>query len=68
MVIFVAPLRRFLFWLLVGRELVKEQKKYQKQQAPKKKEGEISIDYMPNEADKNRYEGGQYVDYEEVKD
>lgn len=66
LIIFVAPLRRFLFWLLVGRQLVNEQKK-QAKQTKKRKEGEITVEYVPP-GDKSRFEGGQYVDYEEVKD
>jgi hypothetical protein len=66
---FVAPLRRFLFWLIVGKQMVKEQKKYNQQnQAKSKPEGEIKVDFIPkdrNDFDKN---GGQYVDFEEVKD
>lgn len=68
LLIFVAPLRRFLFWLIVGRQIVNEQKKYHKQQEqPTRKEGDVKVDYIPKSND-NRFKGGQYVDYEEVKD
>ncbi|HEY4650096.1 MAG TPA: DUF4834 family protein [Pontibacter sp.] len=29
--------------------------------------GDIKIDYMPNQPDRKDYQGGEYVDYEEVK-
>jgi hypothetical protein len=67
---FVAPVRRFLFWLIVGRQLTKEQKRYnqQNQQSQAKREGEINVDYVPNKNKKDSFKGGQYIDYEEVKD
>lgn len=68
---FVAPVRRFLFWLIVGRQLTKEQKRYNdamhKKQKPKRS-GEINVDYVPDDAKKPGYRGGEYIDYEEVKD
>lgn len=66
---FVPALRRFLFWLVVGRQLVKEQKKYYEKTQPKtaKKSGEINVEYVPPKESKSDYKGGQYVDYEEVK-
>lgn len=65
--VFVAPLRRFLFWLVVGRQIVKEQKKYQEQTTPKRPEGEIKVEYKPNPNSHTNNQGGQYIDYEEVK-
>lgn len=68
---FVPPVRRFLFWLVVGRQLTKEQKKYNQthqQQQTKRREGEINVDYVPKNANKNEFDGGEYIDYEEVKD
>lgn len=68
---FVAPVRRFLFWLIVGRQLTKAQKKYNQQaqsQSRQNKEGELNVDYVPNKGKKDDFKGGQYVDYEEVKD
>ncbi|MCP9768517.1 DUF4834 domain-containing protein [Lacihabitans sp. LS3-19] len=67
LLVFVAPLRRFLFWLVVGRQIVKEQKKYQTSQEPSKREGEIKVDYVPNKDSNTKASGGQYIDYEEVK-
>ncbi|AEI47527.1 hypothetical protein [Runella slithyformis] len=65
-VAFVPPFRRFMFWLLVGRQLVKEQKKANRP-APRH-EGEIRVEQKPSNADQSRFRGGEYVDYEEVKD
>jgi hypothetical protein len=69
---FVAPVRRFLFWLVVGRQLTKEQKRYNDnfKSPPKsnKREGEINVDYVPQKDKKDNFKGGQYIDYEEVKD
>ncbi len=62
LIAFVPPFRRFMFWLLVGRQLVKEQKKAQKKQT---KEGDIRVESRPNNP--SRFTGGDYVDYEEVK-
>lgn len=61
---FVPPFRRFLFWLLVGRQLVKEQKKAN--QATQRREGEIRVE-TPKTPPKSRFEGGDFVDYEEIK-
>jgi hypothetical protein len=64
LVAFVPSFRRFLFWLLVGRKLVNEQKRTQK---AKGREGEIRVETRPP-ADNTRFKGGDYVDYEEVKE
>ncbi|UBM58945.1 DUF4834 family protein [Marinilongibacter aquaticus] len=65
---FVPTVRRFLFWLVVGREMVKEQKKYNTDDAKnsRKKEGNINVDYVPKDQKGHDFKGGQYVDYEEV--
>lgn len=65
--IFVPPVRRFLFWLIVGNQMVKEQKRYEKKQQARK-EGEIKVDYIPDNGKSNGSKGGQYVDFEEVKE
>ncbi|AXE18883.1 DUF4834 domain-containing protein [Runella rosea] len=65
-VAFVPPFRRFMFWLLVGRQLVKEQKKAN--QPSQRREGEIRVEPKPTSSDQSRFRGGEYVDYEEVKD
>lgn len=63
---FVPPFRRFLFHLLVGRQLMKEKKKYEKARQEAQREGKIRVDVDPN-AKKSNFRGGEYVDYEEVK-
>ena len=63
LIVFVPPFRRFMFWLLVGRQLVKEQKKAN--QATQRREGEIRVEAKTKP--KSSFEGGDYVDYEEVK-
>ena len=69
LIAFVPPFRRFLFHLLVGRQLMKEQRKYQNgHRRPNQPEGSIRVD--PNSKKDNgdtRFRGGEYVDYEEVK-
>lgn len=62
----VPAFRRFLFWLVVGRQIVKEQKK--RQAPPTRREGEVRVDYVPKDQEAPKFKGGQYVDYEEVKD
>ncbi len=66
LIAFVPPFRRFLFHLLVGRKLMKEQRKYQDSQRPPQREGSIRVDRDPKKDDKP-FRGGEYVDYEEVK-
>ncbi len=67
LIIFVPIFRRFLFHLLVGRQLVKEQKRasaaYRRNPA---KEG-INVDSKPGSSSPS-IKGGEYIDYEEVKD
>jgi predicted membrane protein len=64
LIMFVPPFRRFVFWLLVGQQLVKEQKKANRQSV--RKEGEIKVERT--DTNSSRFKGGDYVDYEEVKD
>jgi hypothetical protein len=58
---FVPAFRRFLFYVLVGRHFVKEQKR---ETQTKRKEGEIKVESKPSDS---KLRGGEYVDYEEVK-
>ncbi|MFC3809726.1 DUF4834 domain-containing protein [Lacihabitans lacunae] len=67
LLIFVAPLRRFLFWLVVGRQIVNEKKKYESYTNSLKPEGEIKVDHIPNKNKGTSSSGGQYIDFEEVK-
>jgi len=55
-----------MFWLLVGRQLVKEQKKANQQ--TRRPEGEIKVETKNTQENQSRFRGGDYVDYEEVKD
>ena len=43
-------------------------RKKQEQKRAKKNEGEITIKYIPEKGRKSDISGGEYVDYEEVKD
>lgn len=64
-ILFVPAVRRFVFYLLVGRQLVKEQKR-QGDIRGNHREGEIRVDARQR-GDNSRHKGGEYVDYEEVK-
>lgn len=66
-IMFVPPVRRFVFQLLVGRQLVKEQKRQAAAYA-KRREGEVKVESQPAKRTDSPYQrGGEYVDYEEVK-
>ncbi|MHA4738762.1 DUF4834 family protein [Dyadobacter sp. MSC1_007] len=72
LIAFVPFFRRFIFHLLVGRQLVKQQEKayraQQEQQRARTKSGGIRVDSTPPDASQaSRFKGGDYVDYEEVK-
>jgi hypothetical protein len=68
LIAFVPPFRRFLFWLVVGRQLANQQKKYQNTtDTENRREGELKVDKNANSAKNNGKDGGQYIDYEEVK-
>jgi UPF0716 family protein affecting phage T7 exclusion len=63
-ILFVPPVRRFVFYLLVGRQLVKQQK--QASGFERRREGEVRVDNKSPKGDAP-FKGGDYVDYEEVK-
>ncbi len=67
-IVFVPAIRNFLFNLLVGNQIAKQQKRYNDfMEKERGKEGEIKVK-TPNASSKNKgFDGGQYVDYEEVK-
>lgn len=66
-IMFVPPVRRFVFQLLVGKQLIREQKRQAAAYA-KRREGEIRVENHPTKGAKPPYQrGGEYVDYEEVK-
>lgn len=64
-ILFVPPVRRFVFYLLVGRQLVKQQKQ-QADRYSRTREGEVRVNNQPKKGD-SAFKGGEYVDYEEVK-
>lgn len=61
---FVPPVRRFVFYLLVGRQLVKEQK--ETASTGKRREGDVRVN-NPSARPDSTIKGGEYVPYEEVK-
>ena len=65
---FVPAIRNFLFNILVGNQIAKQQKRQNDfMEKERGKEGEIKVKSTnPNSKNKSS-EGGQYVDYEEVK-
>ena len=63
---FVPPVRRFVFYLLVGRQLIKEQEKQSGQTRRKSAGGTVNVDSKPSKND-STLKGGEYVDYEEIK-
>ena len=65
-ILFVPPVRQFVFYLLVGRQLVKQQKQ-QNNNRGGRREGEVRVDTRPTGNSDSRNKGGEYVDYEEVK-
>jgi hypothetical protein len=71
LIAFVPFFRRFIFHLLVGRQLVKQQERafraQQQQEKARTKPGGIRVDSTPEDASQSRFRGGDYVDYEEVK-
>jgi hypothetical protein len=68
LIAFVPAIRNFLFNLLVGNQIAKQQKRYNDfMEKERGKEGEIKVK-TTNSSSKNKgFDGGQYVDYEEVK-
>lgn len=66
---FVPPFRRFVFHLLVGRQLIKQQKKAEEafRRATTKNSNQVNVEYPPQN-NTSRFKGGEYVDYEEIKD
>jgi hypothetical protein len=65
------PLLRYLLPILVKKAVEKQFGKFNNQnQRPKKPEGTIHVDYIPEKDKKrpqNKAEEGEYIDYEEVK-
>ena len=67
LIAFVPVFRRFMFHLLVGRQLVKEQERQYKAQQKQAKQKGVRVDSVPPDMNQSRFKGGEYVDYEEVK-
>ena len=59
----------FLFGSYVNRKMNDFQGRSSRQQKThnRKKEGEVTVDYTPQEGNKNK-DRGEYVEYEEIKD
>jgi hypothetical protein len=65
---FVPAIRNFLFNILVGNQIAKQQKRYNDfKEKERGKEGEIKVKSTTPNSKNNATDGGQYVDYEEVK-
>lgn len=69
LIAFVPFFRRFIFHLLVGRQLIKEQERqFKAQQQQRNTNPGVKVDNVPpDQSPSSRYRGGEYVDYEEVK-
>ncbi|KAA9355244.1 MULTISPECIES: DUF4834 domain-containing protein [Larkinella] len=67
LIAFVPPVRRFFFWLLVGRQLAKEQRKANERFNQGGREGETRVYTTTPGATDSKLKGGEYVDYDEVK-
>lgn len=70
LIAFVPFFRRFIFHLLVGRQLIKEQERqYRAQQKQQQKPNNgVRVDNVPPGANQSsQFRGGEYVDYEEIK-
>jgi len=78
LIFFVFP--KLLNWALRGfvvSQMNKAQQDFQQQyksnydtNRPKKREGQIDVDFVPPKSGRNSddFNGGEYIDYEEVKD
>jgi hypothetical protein len=68
LIAFVPFFRRFIFHLLVGRQLIKEQERQFRAQQQRNNSPGVKVDNIsPDQNSSSRYRGGEYVDYEEVK-
>ena len=67
-IVFVPTIRNFLFNLLVGNQIAKQQKRYNDIiEKDRGKEGDIKVKPTNSSSKSKGFDGGQYVDYEEVK-
>ncbi|GAA4435436.1 hypothetical protein GCM10023091_11850 [Ravibacter arvi] len=67
LIIFVPVFRRFLLHLLVGRKLVKEQRRANEAFRKREEKDGIHVDHQPRDRS-GTIKGGDYIDYEEIKD
>jgi hypothetical protein len=67
LVAFVPMFRRFIFHLLVGRQLVKEQKRQFRAEEQRARKPGVRVDNVPPDINQSKFKGGEYVDYEEIK-
>ncbi|CAH0994746.1 hypothetical protein EMA8858_00858 [Emticicia aquatica] len=68
LIAFVPAIRTFLFNILVGNQIAKQQKRYNDfMEKERGKEGEIKVKTTKTSNKNTGFDSGQYVDYEEVK-
>lgn len=67
LIVFVPVFRRFLFHLLVGRKMVREQRRANDTAQRNARNGKVNINSQPQN-NSSTIKGGEYIDYEEVKD
>jgi len=68
LIAFVPFFRRFIFHLLVGRQLIKEQERQYRAQKQQRANPGVKVDNAPpHSGPSSRFRGGEYVDYEEIK-
>lgn len=64
------PILRMVFQSMFNKMMQQGQSEFQRKEKPKKSQGSINIDFVPDEKPKRRGKSsdqGEYVDYEEVK-
>ncbi len=65
---FVPAIRNFLFNVLVGKQIAKQQKRHNDfMEKERGKEGDIKVKSNTTNSKNINPDSGQYVDYEEVK-
>lgn len=63
------PLLRYFFRLFIRDQFNKAQQQFYGQQKPPRPDGKIDVDFVPQKKSKTEnFKGGDYIDYEEVKD
>ena len=59
---------RFGLKLFISKQMDKVQRDFQSKTKPETKEGEIKVDINKKSQKSQSIKGGEYIDYEEVKD